>query len=940
MTFGIGDRERLPAIGEDGSYVLANVLYGPNYGPKGPTKILIGVWNQADIGYCFETNDEAENLPAKWASRGINTWKPGHPDNPLEGRAAQTLAAVEAAGLMMIAAPLWDATLGSRADTGALDFRSLALNDPYWRVNWINYQISDEIDLQALPLSTHETFITAMPLDGLRKPIAANLTRRVAIPSLPQGTATIHWHEAFNVPELTNLSIDSYEWHLTPTLTNSATPSELRSSGDMFISTWHGDGVYTDSNPATEGSIGRRFTASASGRAVHMIRYGPISPGRSDDGLMPVDYPPIAFNDPPYTVLGTPILPQPMDYAPGDKATGHYVATGRVDVSQTTSYANAGKWQPGRFLRNESWSGFVHGSSALYLFPQTVGSFTAQGYVDAGANTVVVTSAPVKPMIGGAMRVIAPGGAEVGWITRDNPQVSGTTGSTGTYTLDPAKITPVTTGSVGTPVTLTFGTEARPWGDDTNAENLAELTNLIANLDRMQAHPTGGNLLIDTAIGGRRAFTTMRCPDINGDLGLYREDMTLAPIQAGYTSEGVAIADSAGGLPLWEYGWPMGFEGFRVTGDDGAVYIYVRSLSNTAVTWFPGYAALGLPVREFRPFELVGFRRVGNDNAAEMTGTSGVLKAGVDDGAATWFYVEAVTIGQPEAEGSSGTTNYAFKVFRGGFTGDSHQVTATVSGTGINPAAASDFVGGVFPSEVLTFGVGETIKTFTVPVIGDTTAEFDEAAKVTLSSPTNGAALVGSGKSETQFSIVNDDAPLASTFIWLVNDNEASALALTGSPAGATYLKASEGTFVTRDGLEMRARGAPTAGNNGGFADVPYWLSTGAFSAIEIKPTPGNWEIAFIISGNGSGNTFTVIDDPDGAANTRVSTSLPTTSGSSLSDTDGTEYTNASTAVAGAVNNLTFTPVLVTDAGGGAGLIRAYTSGGGAYISAIAIREA
>jgi hypothetical protein len=70
----------------------------------------------------------------------------------------------------------------------------------------------------------------------------------------------------------------------------------------MFISTWHGDGIYIAANPSTKGSVGRRFTASVTGRAVHLQRNGPNLPGRSDDGQLPVDYPPIAFNNPPYTV--------------------------------------------------------------------------------------------------------------------------------------------------------------------------------------------------------------------------------------------------------------------------------------------------------------------------------------------------------------------------------------------------------------------------------------------------------------------------------------------------------------------------------------------------------------------------------------------------------------------------------------------------------------
>lgn len=938
--FGFGYRfSRRNSLDFGGPGDNVEVLYGPNYGPKGPKKIIIGVWNQGDVGYCYETNNVAENLPARWASRGINTWKPGHPDGPLFGRYNECLAAVKAAGLMMIAAPRWESALGARPDTSILDFRDLAINDPYWRANWISYQISDEIDLGSLSLSSYVGHIGNMPVDGITKPVSANFTRRVAIPSASQGSASIHFFEAFNVPQLTALSIDSYEWHLSTSDANTVTPPAERSSGGMFISSWHGDGIYDDANPSTGGSIGRRFTASVTGRAVHMQRNGPISPGRSDNGLLPVQYPPIAFNDPPYSVKGTPILPQPMAYAPGDKATGHYVATGRVEIS-SPQYPRSGRWQPGRFLRNESWSGFVHGSSGLYLFPQTVGTAIATGYINTANNTVVITAEPARPfLLGGAVRITTTGNfTPKGWVRRDNHQLSGTPGGAGTYALDTAKAAPIATGSAGSPVELEFSTEARPWGDDTNAENLAELTTIIANLTRMQAHPTGGNLMIDTANGGRRAFSVMRCPDINGDVGLYKEDITLAPMQPGYTAAGEPVLDDAGGAPLWEFGWPMGFEGFRVVGADGATYLYVRALSNSnRPTWFPGYAALGLPARVFGPFELVGFRRVGTGSAVEMTGSSGVLKAGVDDGPATWFYIESAALTQNE--GNAGNTAYAITVRRGGNLGGSNTVTATVSGTGINPASAADF-GGSFPSQVLSFAASETTKVFTVNVAGDAAAELDETFKVTLSAPSGGAQLVGSGKSELICTIANDDAAVIGAFVWLVNTLTA-APNLPGSPAGAVHLRVSETSNVTRGGVTMRSVsiGSP-ASDSDGFANVPRWGINNVFQGARFELPAGNWEFAVIAAsasfGGGISGSVFIVDDPAGTANVRQTLVLAG-SGALLIDTDNTAYTTASTAVGDAVNNLTYVPVSVSDRGGGSGVVQLYSNG--AYIAAIALRQ-
>ena len=54
-----------------------------------------------------------------------------------------------------------------------------------------------------------------------------------------------------------------------------------------------------------------------------------------------------------------------------------------------------------------------------------------------------------------------------------------------------------------------------------------------------------------------------------------------------------------------------------------------------------------------------------------------------------------------------------------------------VTGSGTNAANATDF-GGTLPSGTVNFAVGETSKTITVNVQGDTTREPDETFTVTL----------------------------------------------------------------------------------------------------------------------------------------------------------------------------------------------------------------
>jgi hypothetical protein len=104
-------------------------------------------------------------------------------------------------------------------------------------------------------------------------------------------------------------------------------------------------------------------------------------------------------------------------------------------------------------------------------------------------------------------------------------------------------------------------------------------------------------------------------------------------------------------------------------------------------------------------------------------------------------------------EGNSGTTPFTFQVTRSGDTSIASSVAWAVIGSGINPANALDFAGDVLPSGTLTFAAGETTKTITVQVVGDTLFGPDETFAVTLSNPTN-AAIANASASGV---IRNDD---------------------------------------------------------------------------------------------------------------------------------------------------------------------------------------
>ena len=92
-------------------------------------------------------------------------------------------------------------------------------------------------------------------------------------------------------------------------------------------------------------------------------------------------------------------------------------------------------------------------------------------------------------------------------------------------------------------------------------------------------------------------------------------------------------------------------------------------------------------------------------------------------------------------EGNSGTTTASFVLTLSGDTTVSHSVAYGVSGAGANPASADDFTSGVLPSGIVTFAIGETSKTISVLVAGDTTVEPDETYAVGLSTPSAGLTM-------------------------------------------------------------------------------------------------------------------------------------------------------------------------------------------------------
>ncbi|WP_168220254.1 Calx-beta domain-containing protein [Azospirillum thermophilum] len=166
-----------------------------------------------------------------------------------------------------------------------------------------------------------------------------------------------------------------------------------------------------------------------------------------------------------------------------------------------------------------------------------------------------------------------------------------------------------------------------------------------------------------------------------------------------------------------------------------------------------------------------------------------------------------------KAEGDNGPTAFTFTVTRSGDTTGSSSVAYAVTGSGPSAADAADFTGGVLPSGTVSFAPGETSKTITVQVAGDTAVESDEGFTVTLSNP-GGAVIATASATGT---IRNEDpvdprlsAPASLTLLagsptaipgLSVADGDSAAVTVTLTPLNGSLTVGGPATVATLAGV-------------------------------------------------------------------------------------------------------------------------------------------
>jgi hypothetical protein len=162
------------------------------------------------------------------------------------------------------------------------------------------------------------------------------------------------------------------------------------------------------------------------------------------------------------------------------------------------------------------------------------------------------------------------------------------------------------------------------------------------------------------------------------------------------------------------------------------------------------------------------------------------------------------------SEGNSGSTSFTFTVNRSGDLTVASTAFWAVTGSGGNPAAATDFTGGTLPTGTIGFAAGEATKTVTVDVAGDTAIESDEGFTVTLSAPTG--AVLGTPVSAAGL-IQNDDVPPLPVVV--IGALSTDKLEGTGGSTPYTFTVTRTGDLATVSSVSWAVTGSGAAAATG-----------------------------------------------------------------------------------------------------------------------------
>lgn len=186
-----------------------------------------------------------------------------------------------------------------------------------------------------------------------------------------------------------------------------------------------------------------------------------------------------------------------------------------------------------------------------------------------------------------------------------------------------------------------------------------------------------------------------------------------------------------------------------------------------------------------------------------------------------------------KSEGDGGTTAFTFTVTREGDTGEVTTVDYAVAGSGDDPADGADFEGGAPPAGTLSFAAGETTRTLTVEIAGDTEVEPDEGFTVTLANPSGPATIAQATASGT---IGNDDEVLA-PMVSVAADRSGGMEGKTGSKE-LTFMVIREGDTSMPISVDFAVSGVqPDPAEADDFVGDVFPAGTLEFAAHETEKT-------------------------------------------------------------------------------------------------------
>ena len=273
-----------------------------------------------------------------------------------------------------------------------------------------------------------------------------------------------------------------------------------------------------------------------------------------------------------------------------------------------------------------------------------------------------------------------------------------------------------------------------------------------------------------------------------------------------------------------------------------------------------------------------GYNALSNVNVAMTT---------TDDEAAPTFSIDSPSV----TEGDSGSVNLTFTVTLSAASALQHKVNYADAGTG-TATSGTDYTA-LAASSTLTFAAGETSKTITVPVTGDTAVEANETVVINLSNATGGAGISTASGTGT---ITDDDLKFSI-------DSPSVTEGDSGS-ANLVFTVTLNASVSTQHTVDFADAGTGTATSGTDYTTIPNGTLT--FAANETSKT-----ITVSVTGDtaNEGNETVVISLSNATAGAGIGTASGT---GTIIDNDLTFSINSPSVTEGDSGsvNLTFTVTL------------------------------